>query len=81
MSHLQKLGADFKLGRVCAPLLSLHSPSLNALEELTHGTWDDPLLVLAHSHIEARAHGVRLPRTSLTTSIIIHINVRNMDTE
>lgn len=61
MSHLQKLGADFKFGWVCAALLSLHSPSLNALEELTHGTWDDPLFILAHGHIEARTHGVCLP--------------------
>lgn len=64
-SHLQKLGADFKLGRLQAALLSLHSPPLNPLEELTHGSRDDPLFIHAHSHIEARAHGVRLPRPSL----------------
>lgn len=61
MPYLQKLGADFELRWLRAVFLSLRSASVNALEELTHGAWDDPLFVLGHGHVEARAHGVRLP--------------------
>lgn len=65
VTHLQELGADFELG--CRHTLTLCHPLalLNAAEEVADGPWDDALLFLRDVHVEASAHGVRLPCTSL----------------
>lgn len=61
VSHLQKLGADFKLWRLDAGLLGSIPPVLDALKQLVNGPWDDALILQAHIHIKTRPHGVGLP--------------------
>lgn len=61
VSYLQKLGADFKIGRLDARLLGALPPALDALKQLVNSPWDDALLLLAQAHIETRSHGVGLP--------------------
>lgn len=65
VTHLQELGADFELG--CCHALTLRRPLalLDAAEEVADGPRDDALLILRDVHVEASAHGVGLPRTSL----------------
>ena len=76
-THLQELGADFELWRVCARALGLVPAPLDALEELLDGARDDALLLHRHTQVKARAHRVRLPRARLEphekhTSLMSH---------
>lgn len=73
-THLQELGADFKLGWLDAGLLGPHPPALDSLEQLVDGPRDDSLLVLAQTDVEARPHGEGLPRTRLkhSSQLLLH---------
>ncbi len=65
VSHLEELGADFKLRWLAASLLGAHPTCLDAFEQLVNSPRDDALLLLAQAYIKARPHGVGLPRTRL----------------
>lgn len=65
VNYLKELGADFKLWWLAAGLLGTFLPVLDSLKELMNGPRDDSLLLLAKTQIEARSHGVGLPRTRL----------------
>lgn len=64
-THLQELGADFKLRCLKSTLLRLCPPPLDSVKQLVNSPWDDALLLLAETHVKACSHGVRLPRASL----------------
>lgn len=63
--HLQKLGVDLKLGHGAALLLRRLPSLLDALEEVVDGAGDDAQLFIGDVDVEARAHGVGLPRARL----------------
>lgn len=68
VAHLEELGADFELRRLAAGLLGTLPAVLDSLKQLVNSPRDDALLLLAQVHIEARPHGVGLPRTRLKHS-------------
>jgi len=63
--YLEELGVDLELGGGASLLLGGLAPLLDALVEVVDGTRDDAQLLLADVDVEARAHGVGLPRARL----------------
>ena len=83
IAHLEELGADFELGRLAAGLLGTIPAVLDSLKQLVNSPRDDALLLLAQVHIEARPHGVGLPRTRLKHSswvsvYFLHPNITDL---
>src|SRR4029434_11344254 len=74
LSYLQELGVDLELRHRASLCDSGLLPLLHALEEVGDCPWDDALLLVHDVDIEARAHGVRLPRARLCDETNTHTN-------
>lgn len=64
-SYLQELGVDLELGGGAALLLGGLPSLLDALEQVVDGSRDDAQVLVGDVEVEARPHGVRLPRARL----------------
>lgn len=64
-SYLQELGIDLELGGGAALILGGLPALLDALEEVVDGSRDDAQLLVQDVDVEARPHGVGLPRARL----------------